>query len=181
MSGLSIYTAAVALALAAIVAAPASAGKDRALTTAEGLAALRQNLDAGPAPRGVWLTGKKKAAVEIKPCEEDSGRLCGQLVWMQKLYDDKGRLRLDWENPDKSKRREPMCGVEVLRGLEKNGEGEWQGEVYNPKDGKTYSGIVRPEDEERLNLRAYLGIELFGKSETWTRLDALPDDPAPCV
>jgi uncharacterized protein (DUF2147 family) len=171
----------IALAFVLGAASSVAAKQKMELFTEEGRSALQENLDAGPAPRGVWLTGKKKAAVEIMPCDDAAERLCGRLVWMQKLYDDKGRLRLDWYNPDESKRRQPMCGVSVLRHLRKNGDGEWEGKVYNPKDGKTYSGIVRPQSEDTLELRAFLGIELLGKSETWTRLESLPEDPLPCV
>ncbi|MDX1711296.1 MAG: DUF2147 domain-containing protein [Rhodovibrionaceae bacterium] len=181
MSDLARWTAALTLAVLWLAGTSVAAGNKPVLTTPEGLAALEQSLDGTPAPRGVWLTEKKKAAVWIAPCKESGDRLCGQLVWMEKLYDDKGRLRLDWFNPDESKKREPMCGVRVLKSLEQNDTGVWKGEVYNPKDGKTYSGIVRVKGQDQLHLRAYLGFEFLGKSETWTRLEYVPQDPLPCI
>jgi uncharacterized protein (DUF2147 family) len=181
MSKMSRWTAVIMLSALWLAGTSAAAGNQPVLATPEGLAELEESLDAAPAPRGVWLTGKKKAAIRIAPCNDSGDRLCGQLVWMKKLYDDKGRLRLDWFNPDQSKKHRPMCGVHVLKELEKEDEGVWKGDVYNPKDGKTYSAIVRVEDKDQLHLRAYVGFEFLGRTETWTRLETVPEDPLPCI
>ena len=50
------------------------------------------------------------------------------------------------------------------------------GTLYDPKTGKTYRGAMKAEGDE-LDLRGYVGIKLFGESQTWKRV-AHP--PAPC-
>lgn len=42
------------------------------------------------------------------------------------------------------------------------------GTLYDPKSGKTYHGAIKL-DGSRLELRGYVGIPLFGETQTWTR------------
>ena len=43
------------------------------------------------------------------------------------------------------------------------------GEIYDPKNGKTYSGTINIVSKNRLNLRGYVGISWFGRTSHWTR------------
>lgn len=115
---------------------------------------------------GFWLTEKGKVVVELYRCE---GALCGRLAWLAKPFDDSGALRRDRENPDPALRDRPWCGLEVITGLERAGEGRWSdGEFYYPKHGRDYR-IRLERDGARLDVRAYLGLPILGKSESWTR------------
>lgn len=125
---------------------------------------------------GHWLSGKKKLIVEFYPC---GGEVCGRIAWLAKPYKD-GELRRDKHNPDPALRHRPFCGIEVIRGLEPDGDGVWNGgKVYDPKRGETYSLEVTQTGADELELRAYIGLKIFGKSETWTRPD--PDHEIACV
>ena len=45
------------------------------------------------------------------------------------------------------------------------------GSLYIPKNGKTYSGMMRLKNENTLNIRGYIGFSFFERySSSWTRV-----------
>jgi len=119
-------------------------------------------------PQGAWLTADKDAALTISNC---GGQLCGRITWLENATDRSGSRRLDQNNPDPGKRTQRICGLVVISGLQPSGPNTWDGYVYNPQDGKTYSGNITVLSDNALRLRAYIGLPIFGKSQTWTRVD----------
>ena len=53
-----------------------------------------------------------------------------------------------------------------------NGD-EWSGgEILDPKNGKTYRATMKlAEDGKKLIVRGYIGMPMFGRSQTWVRRD----------
>jgi uncharacterized protein (DUF2147 family) len=50
------------------------------------------------------------------------------------------------------------------------GDGLWEnGTVYDPKNGRTYSGRMTLVSPTQLNLRGFIGISLIGRTVIWTR------------
>lgn len=48
----------------------------------------------------------------------------------------------------------------------------WRGTVLDPEDGRLYRCVATLlPGGKRLQLRGFVGIELLGRSETWTRAD----------
>lgn len=120
-------------------------------------------------PRGIWLTEDKDAALTIADC---GARLCGRIVWLESATDRGGLLRLDENNPNPAKQAQQICGLVVITALKPSGPDTWDGDVYNPQDGRTYRGIVTVLSDNALRLRAYIGLPIFGRSQTWTRVNA---------
>jgi uncharacterized protein (DUF2147 family) len=135
-------------------------------------AALPGNALAGD-PTGVWLTEHRDAAVAIDPCGGDVAlMLCGRIVWLQNATDESGRRRLDSRNPDPLRRSRPVCGLVVMGGLSPSGPDSWHGgTVYNPQDGRIYSGDMTMLSGTTLRVRAYLGVPFLGESQIWTRAE----------
>jgi len=116
---------------------------------------------------GVWMGESEKIAIEIYRCEE---YLCGKIVWVIKPYRNNGEFKRDKRNPDPALRQRGYCGIEVIQGLRGKNDRVWQrGKFYYPKKGTTFDLDIALQDDGRLELRAYLGIRLLGKSETWYR------------
>jgi len=120
---------------------------------------------------GPWLTEKEGAVIELYECGvEGEKEVCGRIAWLREPYRDGGELKRDPENPDPALRDRPMCGMQVVTGLKRRDENTWTfGRVYNPKDGRRYSAYIDWKAPGELHIRAYVGIPLIGKSETWTR------------
>jgi uncharacterized protein (DUF2147 family) len=46
----------------------------------------------------------------------------------------------------------------------------WKGgSVYDPQNGKIYRGKITLVSPNKLDLRGFVGIPLFGRTTTWTR------------
>lgn len=104
---------------------------------------------AAPVPDGVWSTEGGKAQIRIFACGDG---LCATLAGLRKPHDKQGRPKLDKRNPDGAQRGRPVIGVSLVRGMTPDGEG-WTGSVYNPDDGRTYSGRIEIAGADSLRLR----------------------------
>ena len=118
---------------------------------------------------GNW-TNPGGSTIHIYRCGSD---ICAKLIAISK--DAPGRV--DAENPDPALRGRPLCGLQIGKDFQPKGADRAQGgELYDPKSGKTYTGSMTREGD-KLKLRGYVGIPLFGRTETWNRA---PDNIAVC-
>jgi uncharacterized protein (DUF2147 family) len=122
---------------------------------------------------GTWQTERDESKVEVFTCGE---KICGKIVWLKNPhYTDKndgqvGTPILDRKNPDPALRSRLLIGLQVMDGFTAQGDNSWgQGTCYDPKNGKTYRGKIHLLSPERLELRGYIGIPLFGRTSVWTR------------
>ncbi|WP_326984934.1 DUF2147 domain-containing protein [Chryseobacterium sp. MYb264] len=64
----------------------------------------------------------------------------------------------------------PILGMEIIRGLKKDGDEFTGGTITDPKSGKTYKCTVT-RSGDKLNVRGYVGISLMGRSQTWEKVN----------
>jgi uncharacterized protein (DUF2147 family) len=93
----------------------------------------------------------------------------GKLDWIKFPNDDQGKAKSDKHNPNEALRTRPLLGLELLKDFVYDEDNVYDdGTIYDPKSGKTYSCKMTLEGNT-LKIRGYVGISLFGRSETWTR------------
>jgi len=128
---------------------------------------------------GTWRTAEGKAIVEIYTCEET---YCGRIVWLRDPIKE-GKPVLDDKNPDEKLRERPVLGMVLLKDFVYDGDDVWTGgTIYDPESGDEYSAKMTLVGDAELELRGYVLIPLFGRTETWIRVEGLPDAehrPAP--
>lgn len=109
------------------------------------------------------ITGKENGIVEIY---EKGGKIFGRII---EIFDSDHRFRKcdKCEGEDKNK---PYLGLVIIKGLSKAGNIYENGKILDPKIGKLYHCKIALEGKEKLIVRGYIGIPLFGRSQTWYRI-----------
>jgi uncharacterized protein (DUF2147 family) len=112
--------------------------------------------------RGYWQE-PSGAVIQIAQCTEG---LCLKIVALS----PSDHPHTDVHNPNEKLRGRPLCGLRVGQDFtQTDSQHADGGHVYDPKSGRTYSGSMTAQGDT-LKLRGYLGIELLGRTETWTRV-----------
>src|SRR6266478_726533 len=82
-------------------------------------------------------------------------------------------------NPDVSKKNKPTLGMPILIDMKKKaGADQWEGQVYNAKDGQLYSSTITPTGPDQLEIKSCVLGFLCG-GESWARVaPPIPNSPA---
>ena len=66
----------------------------------------------------------------------------------------------------------PWLGLEIIRGMQQEGDNKYGGgTILDPRDGKVYKATMKlSPDGQTLIVRGYVGFELLGENQYWTRL-----------
>lgn len=104
-------------------------------------------------------TGQAKSIVQIYKAQ--NGKYYGKVV--QLLIKPANENCINCKDDRKNK---PILGLEIIRGLVKDGNEFEDGTITDPKTGKTYKCIIKREGD-KLNVRGYVGFSLIGRSQTW--------------
>lgn len=142
---------------------------------AQGVSAADSN-----SPVGLWktiddVTGKPKSIIEIT--ETPQHTLQGKVI---KIFPrpgyDQNEICAACRGPKHNQR---IVGMIVLEGLRADVDdpGRWNnGKILDPKNGKTYNSTVQLTDgNTRLNVRGYIGIPMFGRTQIWERVTSVND------
>ena len=116
---------------------------------------------------GLWKTfddetNQPAALVQII---EKNGVFSGTIT---KLLDTSGPSTC--EKCTDSRKGKPILGMEILSGFKRTGESYSGGQILDPDDGEIYKAEMKLKDQgAKLDLRAYIGIPLLGRTQTWIR------------
>lgn len=68
------------------------------------------------------------------------------------------------------RKNRPILGMEIIRGLKKDGDEFTDGSITDPKSGKTYKCTIK-RNGDQLSVRGYLGFSLIGRTQTWQKVN----------
>jgi uncharacterized protein (DUF2147 family) len=117
---------------------------------------------------GKWKTiddesGKAKSILEIY---EKSGKIYGKVIDILDLEHKNDVCKL-CSGEDKNK---PIMGMTVIKGLTKDEQEYNNGKILDPQNGKLYKCYITLESKDKLKVRGYIGISLFGRTQNWYRV-----------
>jgi uncharacterized protein (DUF2147 family) len=94
-------------------------------------------------------------------------------VWLREPIDPNTQQpKVDKNNPDESLRQVPLKGYRILKDFTFKEEGEWaDGTIYDPENGSTYNCVIKMRDQNTLDIRGFIGIKTFGRTDVWKRLE----------
>lgn len=123
-------------------------------------------------PVGLWETiddetGKVKSHVRIYA---ENGVLTGKIeALLNRKPGDENPLCTACEGARKD---QPMLGMQVIWGMTADGDEFSGGRILDPAKGSEYKCSFKViEEGKRLKVRGYIGFSLFGRSQTWNRIE----------
>jgi len=123
---------------------------------------------------GYWITANKGAIIQFYKV---GNAYYGKTVWQRQNKDKNGRTLTDVNNPDKSKRKIPLLGSQMISNLKYNPKTKFydDGKVYHPQTGKTFNCKVKLiKNNDVMEITAMSGFSLMSKTLTWTRTKGVP-------
>lgn len=124
-------------------------------------------------PAGLWRTiddesGKEKSLVRIV---EKDGIYTAKV---EKIADPAKAAEVCDKCSDERK-GQPIVGMTILRNVKADAQDKelWDGgDILDPKNGKVYKVRLKPiEAGKKLEVRGYIGAPLFGRTQTWIRVE----------
>ena len=130
---------------------------------------------------GNWKPSNGRSVVSIYKGKaangEDPNKYYGKIVWLKEPNDENGKPRTDVNNSDDELKKKPLKGLVIMKDLEfEEVDGKvvtWDGgTIYDPNTGSDYSfeAEINKKNKNVMDGRGYIGLSLFGRTDTWTRL-----------
>lgn len=115
---------------------------------------------------GYWLTQDRDGIMRVWDRGE---RLCVEIagVILDRPTDPTPE---DWKGTS-------QCHLPLVTDARRDGPNLWKGHITDPRDGKVWRVELSLNSEGNLAVHGYVGIPLFGETQTWTRYPGpVPDD-----
>ena len=89
---------------------------------------------------------------------------------IQTIDPETGKPKLDKNQSDETAKKRPVLGLINIWGFVPKENNVWdEGNIYDPKNGNTYSSTMKLINANTLEVRGYIGVSLIGRTDTWTR------------
>lgn len=122
--------------------------------------------DAATPLDGYWLTQDRDGIMRVWDC---GGALCVEIAGVI-LDQPSDPTPEDWQGVS-------QCHLPLVTDARPDGPDLWKGHITDPRDGKVWGVEISQDSTGDLALHGYVGIPLFGETQTWTRYPGqVPDD-----
>jgi uncharacterized protein (DUF2147 family) len=127
---------------------------------------------------GVWQT-QLRSEITISRCPEGyCGRISKVIVPERYLQGSNGaaieQMRpedfFDYNNKDPQLRDRPILGLQILTLTPTDRPNIYDGEIYNPEDGNTYSGYMEVLGPDKVRLNGCVLFNVICRGEDWVRV-----------
>lgn len=131
--------------------------------------AVAQPAQASPtSPLGRWTTidDDGKTATSVVEIQARGKKLHGKIVQLINPKEKDPRCT----KCEGKRKNQPIVGMEIMWGLERDGD-EWSGGyILDPDNGEEYRCYIEVvEGGKRLKVRGYVGLALLGRTQYWQR------------
>jgi uncharacterized protein (DUF2147 family) len=126
---------------------------------------------AEPTAAGLWQATDQKTGQPTGwfLIRDSDGVFTGTIVKMYLRPGESPDVACDECRDDR--RGKPWQGLEIIRGMKRDGLTYRDGTILDPRNGHIYNAMMTlMPDGQTLVVRGYLGVSLFGQNQYWTRL-----------
>jgi uncharacterized protein (DUF2147 family) len=122
-------------------------------------------------PVGLWKTiddqtGTPSSLIRIT---ETNGEFQGKIEKFLRPGEDENSVCEKCEGP---RHNQLLLGMAIVTGMRKQGGEYAGGEILDPDNGKVYRCKMTLEDGgTKLQVRGFIGVSLFGRTQTWIRIE----------
>lgn len=108
-------------------------------------------------------TGQAKSIVEVY---EKSGKVYGKII---EILNPEKRKSLCTKCVGEDKNT-PILGLVIIKDLVKDGNEYNDGKILDPLKGEEYKCFITLDGKDKLKVRGFVGVSLFGRTQYWYRV-----------
>ncbi|QDO94560.1 DUF2147 domain-containing protein [Formosa sediminum] len=106
-------------------------------------------------------TNEKKALIEISKTNDTySAKIIDKYV---------GDMDSVCEKCEGDKKNKPIIGLVIIEDIKKDDDEYNDGTILDPESGDVYSCYLKLVNTDKLKVRGFLGVSLFGRTQYWLR------------
>lgn len=106
-------------------------------------------------------TKEKKAIIEIYQANS--------LYFAKIVKSFTGEKNTRCETCKGTKKNKPIIGLVIIENIKKDGNEFNGGSILDPENGETYKCYLKLINNNKLKVRGYLGVSIFGRTQYWIR------------
>jgi len=143
----------------------------KSLIAAVVLGVVAVGAQAQMSPVGVWKTIDDKTKAEKAQVRviETGGVVSGKI---EKLLAPGANQEAKCDKCSDDLKDKPVIGMEIIRGVKKDGDVWTGGTILDSAEGKVYKVKMTPiEGGKKMEVRGYVGAPMFGGTQVWQRVE----------